>query len=80
MSDTPQGPGWWQASDGKFYPPEARAAGSAAGVVSDEQKKKGGCLKYGLIGLGALVVLGIIGAALGSPSDDDEPTNVDASS
>jgi hypothetical protein len=23
MSDTPQGPDWWQASDGKFYPPQA---------------------------------------------------------
>lgn len=22
MSDTPQGPGWWLASDGRFYPPE----------------------------------------------------------
>lgn len=22
MSDTPQGEGWWQASDGKWYPPE----------------------------------------------------------
>ncbi|MCX7619639.1 MAG: hypothetical protein N2037_02200 [Acidimicrobiales bacterium] len=22
MSDTPQGHGWWQASDGKWYPPE----------------------------------------------------------
>ena len=22
MSDTPQGPGWWQASDGRWYPPE----------------------------------------------------------
>lgn len=22
MSDTPQGPGWWQASDGRYYPPE----------------------------------------------------------
>lgn len=22
MSDTPQGQGWWQASDGKWYPPE----------------------------------------------------------
>ncbi len=22
VSDTPQGPGWWQASDGKYYPPE----------------------------------------------------------
>ena len=23
MSDTSQGDGWWQASDGKFYAPEA---------------------------------------------------------
>ena len=22
MSDTQQGPGWWWASDGKWYPPE----------------------------------------------------------
>src|SRR5437870_1630467 len=22
MSDQPQGPGWWQASDGQWYPPE----------------------------------------------------------
>lgn len=25
MSDTSQGPGWWQASDGKWYPPEQGA-------------------------------------------------------
>lgn len=24
MSDVPQGPGWWRASDGLYYPPEAR--------------------------------------------------------
>ena len=22
MSDTSQGPGWWRASDGRWYPPE----------------------------------------------------------
>lgn len=22
MSDVPQGPGWWQAADGKWYPPQ----------------------------------------------------------
>jgi hypothetical protein len=26
MSDVPQGPGWWQASDGHWYPPEQFAA------------------------------------------------------
>lgn len=29
MSDTPQGPGWWQASDGKWYPPEQAPATTA---------------------------------------------------
>jgi type II secretory pathway pseudopilin PulG len=24
VSDVPHGPGWWQASDGRWYPPEAR--------------------------------------------------------
>jgi len=26
MSDTPAGPDWWLASDGKWYPPSSRAA------------------------------------------------------
>ncbi|HET6663954.1 MAG TPA: FxLYD domain-containing protein [Acidimicrobiales bacterium] len=31
MSDTPQGPGWWLASDGRYYPPEqATPAGAPA--------------------------------------------------
>jgi Domain of unknown function (DUF4282) len=25
MSDSSQGPGWWQASDGKWYPPEQQS-------------------------------------------------------
>lgn len=29
MSDTSQGPGWWQASDGKWYPPEQAAPAAA---------------------------------------------------
>jgi len=31
MSDTSQGPGWWQASDGKWYPPESAATPAPAG-------------------------------------------------
>ncbi|MCX7621032.1 MAG: hypothetical protein N2037_09345 [Acidimicrobiales bacterium] len=31
MSDTPQGPGWWQASDGKWYPPEQAPGYQAEG-------------------------------------------------
>jgi hypothetical protein len=29
MSDTSQGPGWWQASDGKWYPPDSAPGGGA---------------------------------------------------
>jgi uncharacterized RDD family membrane protein YckC len=29
MSDVSQGPGWWQASDGKWYPPEQAPAAQA---------------------------------------------------
>jgi hypothetical protein len=32
MSDTSQGPGWWQASDGKWYPPEQAPAGAGGGA------------------------------------------------
>lgn len=28
MSDTPQGPGWWLASDGKYYPPQPADGGA----------------------------------------------------
>ena len=31
MSDTAQGPGWWLASDGKWYPPELWTGPPAAG-------------------------------------------------
>jgi uncharacterized RDD family membrane protein YckC len=30
MSDMSQGPGWWQASDGKWYPPEQAPGGQPA--------------------------------------------------
>ena len=33
MSDSSQGPGWWQASDGKWYPP-VQAPGSAGGATA----------------------------------------------
>ena len=33
MSDTSQGPGWWQASDGKWYPPDQVPAGGPASAV-----------------------------------------------
>ncbi len=41
MSDTPQGPGWWQASDGKWYPPE-QAPGYQAGGAGGGDAGAGG--------------------------------------
>lgn len=43
MSDTSQGPGWWQASDGKWYPPE-QAPGAAP---QPAQQPAGGRLDVG---------------------------------
>jgi hypothetical protein len=72
MSDYSQGPGWWQASDGKWYPPDdapppaapgpftAPAAGAppAYGVpVAQQQQKNGLAL--------AAMICGIVGLAGG---------------
>lgn len=48
MSSTPQGPGWWQASDGRWYPPQPTTV-----VVRND-----GCLRA--LGVGAAVVLGLL--------------------
>lgn len=36
MSDTSQGEGWWQASDGKWYPPEQQPSPAAAGPTGGQ--------------------------------------------
>lgn len=37
MSDQAQGPGWWQASDNKWYPPEAAQGQAAPGQAPPGQ-------------------------------------------
>jgi hypothetical protein len=39
MSDTSQGPGWWLASDGKWYPPESAPIAAAPWQSPPEKKK-----------------------------------------
>ena len=46
MSDTSQGPGWWQASDGKWYPPE-QAPGAAPVPPAGPQPGYGAPPAYG---------------------------------
>ena len=45
MSDTSQGPGWWQASDGKWYPPEQ--APGATPQSAGPRLDIGAALSYG---------------------------------
>jgi hypothetical protein len=35
MSNTSQGPGWWQASDGNWYPPEREPGHAATSTASE---------------------------------------------
>jgi hypothetical protein len=49
MSDFSQGPGWWQASDGKWYPPEQAPGGTGAGATAPATAGVdiGGAISYG---------------------------------
>jgi uncharacterized RDD family membrane protein YckC len=46
MSDTAQGPGWWQASDGKWYPPDQQP-GPAPGQMPYGYTQHGYGYAYG---------------------------------
>jgi hypothetical protein len=61
VSDTPQGPDWFQASDGKWYPPAPQQPA--------KKKKTHGCLKaIGVVGGLFVVLIVIIAVAAGSSS------------
>lgn len=62
MSDSSQGPGWWQASDGKWYPPEqAPGAQPAPSTGSSNRLDIGAALSYGWTkfteNLGAMILI-----------------------
>ena len=65
MSDSSQGPGWWQASDGKWYPPE-QSPGAAPQPASSSGGRLdlGEAISYGwtkfVENLGAMIVIVII--------------------
>jgi len=75
MSDTSQGPGWWQASDGKWYPPEQAPAspppGQAPGGVPASSVDIGAALAYGwkkfvqYLGQIVIIVLIIVAVNIG---------------
>jgi hypothetical protein len=67
MTDTSGGPGWWQASDGKWYPPEqhpaaraeAEAASQAATTATPGRGPIGKPRRIGLTILVSIVTFGI---------------------
>lgn len=84
MSDAPGGPGWWRASDGKWYPPEthpdARPPAPPPGfepatpVSTPAEAASGTPHRWVLWVAGGLVLL-LVGAAvlaIASSGDDDE--------
>lgn len=79
MSDSSQGPGWWMASDGKWYPPSAAPAQPPGGFVQGQGlgSQSGGsrwrrfrrlpvAAQVACWVVAAFVVLGAVGAATGS--------------
>jgi hypothetical protein len=78
MSDTPVGDGWWQASDGKWYPPNMTPGSlppPPPPVVEEASRPPWWRRRWVLITAGVVVVLMVIGA-LSSPDEDDEDGEV----
>ena len=64
MSDSqsqPPGPGWWLASDGKWYPPQSATPPPMAPIPPPQPSKSGrGCLIGLAVGGVVLLVLGVV--------------------
>ncbi len=61
MSMQPQGPGWWRASDGRWYPPQPFGAGP---VVPQKKRGSHGVLIAVLIVVALVVGGGVLGVYL----------------
>src|SRR5688572_21074630 len=62
MSDASQGPGWWRASDDKWYPPELApsvAAVPTAPAAPATPPSSKGCLIAALVVFGLIALVGI---------------------
>lgn len=73
MSEQSGGPGWWLASDGKWYPPQP----GAVPPPPVEQKQRPGCWKIGAIVAVVLVVLMVGCAALVGEAADEASEDIE---
>lgn len=80
VSDTSPGEGWWQASDGKWYPPEASPASTlppapspppAAASPPAKNKKKPLWRRRWFVVVAALLVIMVIASIASSSGEDD---------
>ena len=84
MSDQPQGPGWWQASDGKYYPPESApsatqgASEPTAAATTETQPQSKPIWKrwwfWVLVVLIAIVVIAVASSGGDDATSSDEAT------
>lgn len=61
MSETAQGPGWWQASDGKWYPPQNLPP--PPGQIVQPAKGRSGCAVAAIVvavAFGVIFVLALL--------------------
>ena len=62
MSDAPQGAGWWEASDGRWYPPESRLPPPPPAVGAPAKGRSGWAIAAIVVGIAmlAMVVLAVL--------------------
>ncbi len=79
MSDTPGGPGWWLASDGKYYPPDTTPGtpSAATPTTSPPSKlaRKPWWKRWWAIALAGFLILLVLGALFGEDPEKD-PSDV----
>lgn len=60
--------------DGKGWTDQYREGGHSAAPPEAQSKKSGGCLKWVLIGIAVLVLIGVLSALLGGGDEDTTPS------
>ena len=76
MSDTSQGPGWWVASDGKWYPPQEETPASASDQTHVEGESPPPWWKKP-VPLWAVLLIAVVSLGLGASTATDADADAD---